>query len=184
MRPLLLGLTVVALVAGCSNDDVASRATNPDGTSAIQIRPVLGACTTVEPATETSVAGQTTLPAQEAGWVQLAGTDQWCQVGPTQADGTVFDSADVQNDPVDGWIVTASLRPGPTGQDLWNDVAAQCFDKAATCPSGQLSIVVDGLAISVASVEIPEFQGSIQISGTFTEAQARAIAGLINAGSV
>lgn len=185
MRPLLFGLTALALVAGCSDDDRADRsAINPDGTSAVQIRPVLQVCMEISPGAtvDTTATAAGAVPPTNNAFVPLADTDEWCQLGPSQADGTVFEGATARQDAVNGWVVDASLQ-STTGQDAWNAIAAQCFQRADTCPTGQISIVVGGVAISVASVQAPEFQGTVQISGTFTETEAVELANLINAGA-
>lgn len=206
MRPLLLGLAALALVAGCSSssegsssDDTVAPDTgvtvvedgdtgttlgDTDDTSPIQLRPVLQACFVVTPTSGETLPSAGQLGDGEAGYVPLSNTDQWCLVGPSQGDGSVFGpDAEAVELAGNGWSVQASLRPGIEGEDIWNALAAQCFQKVETCPTGQLSIVLDGAAISVASVQVPEFQGTVQISGNFTEAEARELADLINTGA-
>lgn len=209
MRPLLLGFAALALVAGCSSDDSSgadtlapdtgktviedsssASDTNPapaDDEFAIQIRPVVSACFEVVPGSSgETIPPPSAVPAGDTAYVPLLNTDQYCQVGPSQADGTVFEpDATAQFDSVGGtWVVQAPLKAGADGEDIFNALASQCFFQEATCPTGQISIVVDGVAISVASVQIAEFSGSVQISGNFTEADARDLARRINAGSL
>ncbi|MEQ1701805.1 MAG: hypothetical protein ABMA25_16980 [Ilumatobacteraceae bacterium] len=212
MRPLLLGLAALTLVAGCSSDDSSSAdtpapdtgltvvetvsSTSDAGPAAadddeftIQIRPVLTACFEVLPGTDgepLALPAPSAVPAEDNAYIPLMNTMQYCQVGPSQADGTVFEpEAQNQFDSVSGtWVVYSPLRPGADGEDVWNALAAQCFERAATCPTGQIAIVVDGVAISVATIQTPEFEGSVQISGNYTEAEARDLARRINAGAL
>ena len=72
---------------------------------------------------------------------------QYCQVGPSPKDalgkyatGEVFkDDAVASVIPGKGWGVLMNLRGGARGEDIWNNLAAECFNKQATCPTGQLS---------------------------------------------
>jgi preprotein translocase subunit SecD len=106
-------------------------------------------------------------------------------VGPVAATGEVFEndaSAEIQNG---SWVVVVTLRSGAVGEDQWNAVAAQCFNKAETCPSQQLAIVLDGEVISAPVVQEPTFTGgSVQISGDFTESEARQLAKILEFGAV
>jgi len=106
-------------------------------------------------------------------------------VGPVAATGEVFEndaSAEIQNG---SWVVVVTLRSGAVGEDQWNAVAAQCFNKAETCPSQQLAIVLDGEVISAPAVQEPTFTGgSVQISGDFTESEARQLAKILEFGAV
>ena len=106
-------------------------------------------------------------------------------VGPVAATGEVFEndaSAEIQNG---SWVVVVTLRSGASGEDQWNAVAAQCFNKAETCPSQQLAIVLDGEVISAPAVQEPTFTGgSVQISGDFTEEEARQLAKILEFGAV
>lgn len=186
MRPLLLGLAALTLVAGCGSDEAYPQATNPDGTSAIQIRPVLEACVEDADAPDaTAVPVTSDVPAEAEGLVLLNGTTQYCRVGPSQADGSVFaPKSKAREDGKGGWQVILQFRYATTGEDQWNAVARQCYDRAETCPTGQMAIVLHGVAHSVATVNVAYFTASIEFSGDFTEDEARDIAKLINAGAV
>ena len=186
MRPLLLGLAALFLVTACGSDESYSRATNPDGTSAIQIRPLLEVCAEGSDATAgTAVPETSDVPADAEGLVLLVDTTQYCRVGPSQADGSVFaPKSKAVEDNRDGWVVLLQFPYATTGEARWNEVAGQCYDRAETCPTGQVAIVIHGVAYSVATVNVPSFANNIQISGDFTEDEARDLAKLINAGAV
>ena len=106
-------------------------------------------------------------------------------VGPAGASGKVFKNdarADVQTGQ---WAVVVGLRSGADGDQLWNKLAAACFNKTAQCPTGQLAMVLDGTVISAPTVNEPEFTGgTVQISGSFTPQEARDLAKILEFGAV
>ena len=106
-------------------------------------------------------------------------------VGPAGASGKVFKNdavADVQSGQ---WAVVVGLRSGPDGDQLWNRLAAACFNKTAECPTGQLAMVLDGIVISAPTVNEPEFTGgTVQITGSFTPEEARDLAKILEFGAV
>ena len=106
-------------------------------------------------------------------------------VGPAGASGKVFKNdavADVQSGK---WAVVVGLRSGPDGDQLWNRLAAACFNKTAECPTGQLAMVLDGIVISAPTVNEPEFTGgTVQITGSFTPEEARDLAKILEFGAV
>jgi preprotein translocase subunit SecD len=106
-------------------------------------------------------------------------------VGPAGASGKVFKNdarADVQTGQ---WAVVVGLRSGPDGDQLWNKLAAACFNKTAQCPTGQLAMVLDGTVISAPTVNEPEFTGgTVQITGSFTPEEARDLAKILEFGAV
>ncbi|MTA40175.1 MAG: hypothetical protein F2560_03950, partial [Actinobacteria bacterium] len=120
--------------------------------------------------------GQTVLPGAKDGLLYL--------LGPAAATGEVFSSdASVQVDQ-GAWVVTANLRGGAGGEDLWNSLAARCFAGGADCPSKQIAIILDGAVISAPVVQVPSFSGSVQISGDFTEVEANDLAKILQFGAV
>lgn len=120
--------------------------------------------------------GQTVLPGAKDGLLYL--------LGPAEATGEVFSSdASVQVDQ-GAWVVTANLRGGASGADLWNALAARCFAGGADCPTKQIAIILDGAVISAPVVQVPSFSGSVQISGDFTEAEANDLAKILQFGAV
>lgn len=106
-------------------------------------------------------------------------------VGPAGASGKVFNNdarADVQSGQ---WAVVVGLRSGPDGDQLWNKLAAACFNRTAECPTGQLAMVLDGTVISAPTVNEPEFTGgTVQITGSFTPEEARDLAKILEFGAV
>jgi preprotein translocase subunit SecD len=106
-----------------------------------------------------------------------------CVVGPSGGTGEVFsrDSAGVELDPQQGWMVVVSLTG--EGEGAWNALAAQCFNGLETCPSRQLAIVLDDVVQSYPVVNAPQFSGQVTISGSFEEGEARALARVLNRGA-
>lgn len=105
-------------------------------------------------------------------------------VGPDQNvnDVLVFErgGADATLNP--GWGVVATLRGGE-GQAFWNSLAQQCFSQAPTCSTGQLAIVLDDVVQSAPSVNQPNFDDQVSITGSFTEDEARSLARVLNRGA-
>jgi preprotein translocase subunit SecD len=106
-------------------------------------------------------------------------------VGPAAASGKVFSNdakAEIQNG---AWVVVVGLRNGADGDALWNALTTKCFNRDATCPSAQVAIVLDGVVISAPVVREAVFTGgSVQISGDFTESEARDLAKILEFGAV
>ncbi len=106
-------------------------------------------------------------------------------VGPAGATGDVFEN-DAQAEVSNGqWVVVVSLRGGAAGEDQWNALATQCFNRAETCPTGQIAIVLDGSVISAPVVQEAVFTGgSVQITGDFTQQEAEDLAKVLEFGAV
>ena len=105
--------------------------------------------------------------------------------GPAGASGLVFSndaSAEINNGT---WSVVVGLLKGSAGEDIWNALSTRCFNKDETCPTGQIAIVLDGEVISAPVVQQAIFTGgTVQISGSFTEAEARDLAKILEFGAV
>jgi preprotein translocase subunit SecD len=114
--------------------------------------------------------------------------------GPSQASGEVFerDSASVQLGQFGEFSVSVDLRAD--GEDTWNSLATQCFNRLASCPStgidtdgsarpGQIAIVLDGIVQSAPVVNVPVFDGSVSITGSFTQDEADQLSDVLNRGA-
>ncbi len=109
---------------------------------------------------------------------------EFCIVGPAGGTGSVFEkgSAKADIDPNNGqWVVGVGLRGD--GEAAWNALARTCSPPSATCPTGQLAIVLDDVIQSAPVVQSPEFSGTVQISGAFEESEVRALARVLNRGA-
>ena len=83
-----------------------------------------------------------------------------------------------------GWGVTVDLRDGSQGRDIWNSIASQCFSRTESCPTGQLGIELDGTIQSAPTMNTSNFTTGVEISGDFTESDARNLARVLNSGSL
>ena len=107
------------------------------------------------------------------------------QLGPVSLTGSALSSASAGLDQGGRWTVNPVFKGGADGIDLFNSAAAQCFSRAATCPTGQLGIVLDGRVISAPVIQTGSFQADqIQISGTFTEGEANDLATSLRYGAL
>jgi preprotein translocase subunit SecD len=107
-----------------------------------------------------------------------------CLVGAAGGTGEVFTNDASASIIQGGWGVTVGLRGGVDGEDIWNAIARECFNGGTSCPSRRLAIELDGEIISAPSVNVPEFTRSVQITGSFTEGEARDLANVLKSGSL
>jgi preprotein translocase subunit SecD len=120
--------------------------------------------------------GQTVYAGQKDGLIYL--------LGPAGATGEVFtNEASAQID-AGGWAVSVNLRDGAAGEDLWNALAKKCFEGGEDCPSKQIAISLDGEVISAPVVQAASFNGSVQITGSFSEKEATDLARILQFGAV
>ncbi|MEY3456315.1 MAG: putative protein-export rane protein SecD [Actinomycetota bacterium] len=106
-------------------------------------------------------------------------------VGPAGASGQVFNNDASADITTGNWVVTVGLRDGELGEDLWNALTTKCFNREPSCPTGQIAIVLDGKVISAPVVQEAVFTGgNVQITGDFTEAEARDLAKILEFGAV
>lgn len=114
----------------------------------------------------------------------LLGEETECLVGPAGGTGEVFEQgsagADI-NQQTGQWVVNVDLRSD--GEILWNAMAQQCFNGTDTCPSRQLAIVLDDVIQSAPTVQTPDFPGTVQISGAFSEDEVRSLSRVLNRGA-
>ena len=160
-----------------------------------------GAATTIPASTDTTVpaSSDSTVPAvaesnisvsedttdPNANAVLLGQNGEAYLVGPAGATGKVFTNnaqAVINNG---NWTVTVELRKGAEGEDLWNALTTKCFNRDATCPTARIAIALDGTVISAPTVQEAVFTGgNVQISGDFSESEARDLAKILEFGAV
>jgi preprotein translocase subunit SecD len=109
-------------------------------------------------------------------------------LGPVALTGNALSGASAQlgGDLGTEWVVNPTFKGGADGIDQFNAVAVQCYAAQATCPSGQLAIVLDGRVISAPRILTPAFEADqIQITGApFTEGEARDLATSLRYGAL
>ena len=160
-----------------------------------------GAATTIPAGTDTTVpaSSDSTVPAVAdsnisvsedttdpyANAVLLGQNGEAYLVGPAGASGKVFTNnaqAVINNG---NWTVTVELRKGAEGEDLWNALTTRCFNRDATCPTARIAIALDGTVISAPTVQEAVFTGgNVQISGDFSQSEARDLAKILEFGAV
>ena len=160
-----------------------------------------GAATTIPASTDTTVPASydSTVPAvaesnisvsedttdPNANAVLLGQNGEAYLVGPAGATGKVFTNnaqAVINNG---NWTVTVELRKGAEGEDLWNALTTKCFNRDATCPTARIAIALDGIVISAPTVQEAVFTGgNVQISGDFSQSEARDLAKILEFGAV
>jgi hypothetical protein len=144
-------------------------------TDPVQLRPVTAECV--------SDPGTTNTPSNPAATQSLpiVGVLQQCEVGPSVGTGAIFErDAAVQPIDPDTPAITVTLRPGADGTDVWNALAGHCYDRDTVCPTQQLAIELGGWLYSVATVQTPVFEGSVQITGAWTDLDAAALTDALN----
>jgi preprotein translocase subunit SecD len=101
-------------------------------------------------------------------------------------DRDIVESARAAENNLGKWTVLPVLRPGPDGIDRFNnELAVQCFIKSATCPTGQLAIVVGDRVLTAPAIQARSFErDQIEISGSFTRDQAQDVADVLNLGDL
>ncbi len=121
--------------------------------------------------------GQTVLPGRKDGLLYL--------LGPVEATGEVFSNDSSAQVDAGGWVVVAKLRSGAAGADVWNALSTKCFAGGAECPTKAVAIILDGEVISAPTVQTATFDnGSVQISGSFSETEAKDLARVLQFGAV
>jgi preprotein translocase subunit SecD len=121
--------------------------------------------------------GQTILPGRKDGLIYL--------LGPADATGEVFSNDSSAQVDAGAWVVVAKLRSGAAGADVWNALSTKCFAGGADCPTKAIAIILDGEVISAPTVQTPTFDnGSVQISGSFSETEAQDLARVLQFGAV
>jgi preprotein translocase subunit SecD len=121
--------------------------------------------------------GQTILPGRKDGLIYL--------LGPAEATGEVFSNDSSAQVDAGAWVVVAKLNSGAAGADTWNALSTKCFAGGADCPTKAIAIILDGEVISAPTVQTATFDnGSVQISGSFSETEAKDLARVLQFGAV
>jgi preprotein translocase subunit SecD len=112
------------------------------------------------------------------------GTDCIYQLGPAGASGQIVADADAQLGQDGQWTVALEVKGGDSIA-AFNALAAECFARGATCPTGQLAIALDSVVQSAPTIQQAAFErDQIQISGSFSEREAKDLALVLRYGSL
>lgn len=82
------------------------------------------------------------------------------------------------------WLVNVELRSGSPGSDDFTALANSCFFAEVTCPTSRVAIEIDGQVESAPSVNAADLGGSVVISGSFTDSEAKDLALVLRFGSL
>jgi preprotein translocase subunit SecD len=106
------------------------------------------------------------------------------KLGPTMLTGQALENAQAGIDK-GAWLIRPTFKAGADGIDKFNAIAGPCNRGDAICPTKRLAIVLDGVVLSAPNIQNPSFsRDSIQISGSFSEADAKDVALALRYGSL
>lgn len=174
------------------SSEVASDSSVPattEATTTTTTEPPLGPLGTSPLNTVPDVVFRPAPPSPDDSMIALPDRDgNTCLVGPVQrgpggeSGGFVFARNSARAELVQGeWQVVVDLTG--EGQSTFNALAGQCFQATQSCPTRQLAIVLDDIVQSAPQVNAPQFDGSVNISGSFTQGEARSLARVLDRGA-
>ncbi|MCP3911761.1 MAG: protein translocase subunit SecD [Actinomycetia bacterium] len=109
------------------------------------------------------------------------------RLGPSLLTGDTLSGASATQQGLT-WVVNPVFHPGADGIDQFNSAAARCHVGAPdplVCPTGRLSIVLDGTVVIAPSIELPSFgRDGIAISGGFDQEEAQDVALVLRFGAL
>lgn len=105
---------------------------------------------------------------------------------PAGATGEIVESAKAELSPTSEWTVSLTLKSGENGIDIFNALAGQCYGGAnAQVCNGSVAITLDSVVQSAPTIQEPSYtRDQIQISGNFTEREAKDLALVLKYGSL
>ncbi len=107
------------------------------------------------------------------------------QLGPSLADGTIVDTAAAEAPELSGdWKVSFKLTG--KGAGVFDSIASKCYPQPdpTVCPMGRLAIVLDELVQSAPSINTDKFNGTGEITGKFSEREAKDLSLVLRYGSL
>ncbi|MFZ6002786.1 MAG: protein translocase subunit SecD [Actinomycetota bacterium] len=106
------------------------------------------------------------------------------RLGPSAASGRIVSTAAAELDPRGQWSVRLEIKGG-SSIEAFNAIASECFNGSETCPTKQLAIVLDSRVVSAPTIKQASFErDQIQITGSFTEKEAKDLALVLRYGSL
>ncbi len=164
----------------------ASATTTTPPTTSTTVDPAADPTATTVPATTTTTVDptRTTPPAENSPDKQVVRPEKDGDtviarylLGPAEVNGQALSSARATVDPTTGvWRVEFSLTGEGTRQ--WNDMATKVGQ------GGQIAIDLDGVVKSAPSLQTTNFPGEGQITGDFTEREAKDLALVLRYGAL
>ena len=106
------------------------------------------------------------------------------QLGPAAATGTIVSTATAELSQTGEWSVSLVVKGGD-GIAKFNAISSECFSKSEVCPTGRLAIALDSEVVSAPTIQQASFKREeIQISGSFTQSEAKDLALVLRYGSL
>ena len=156
----------------------------PPSTTTTTAAPVFGATTTTTALQPAQIPTTTRAKNKAKDQVILPDKDKATRylLGPAGAVGKAVSSARAE---VNNGQWTVHLSMTKDGIDSFNEVSGRCFRGDATCPSKRLAIELDGIVQSAPTIQAETFKrDQIQISGSFSEHEAKDLALVLRYGSL
>jgi preprotein translocase subunit SecD len=106
-------------------------------------------------------------------------------LGPTVVTGAGLSTASADIDQNGKWEVRPVFKGGKNGIDAFNTGAGACYSGAATCPTHQMAILLDGRVLTAPTINNASFQADqITISGGFDQSSAHDVATALKYGAL
>ncbi|MGH9183543.1 MAG: protein translocase subunit SecD [Acidimicrobiales bacterium] len=121
------------------------------------------------------------LPDAEADAGPAAGRGVRYRLGPAAVRGNAVSDAEARFQQT-RWTVTVDFTG--EGNDAFNEIAGRCFNREPVCPTSRLAIVLDGQVVSSPSIVQPDFRGTAEITGDFSEGEAKDLALVLRFGAL
>ena len=188
------GSNVVIQLPGVEDTD---RVLNLVGqTAQLRFRPVLASTPRGSPGTEAIPLTTREEDKPEAKVIlpgKQGGQDYLFELGPSLADGTIVKTARAEAPQAGGgggWKVAFELTE--RGAGVFDGIASKCYPQPdpAVCPAqpgtqyGSVGIVLDGVVKSAPTINTNRFNGTGEITGTFSEREAKDLALVLRYGSL
>ena len=119
------------------------------------------------------------------------------RLGPTDVTGDGLEGANSVYQPVTlynptgGWTVNPLFKGGADGIDKFNALSERCYRRDLTCPGGKTAIEIDNEVLSAPEVQggnasgfVPFTRSNIQITGDFSEEEAKDLALVLEYGAL
>lgn len=178
---------VLAVLPAAKKPSATTTTTTTKPTSSTTL--AAGATTSSSTTTTTQAEVKTSTPAQDqkGATVVLPSRPQQgkpglrYELGPAAFTGKGVSGAKAQfQGGADGWVVVLSLKSD--GSKAFNALAQTAFPKSP--PQNAVAIVLDGIVQSAPAFKEPSFSGDIQISGNFSETDAKDLATVLQYGAL
>ena len=195
---LLIALMASGLLVGCSNSNTPAAASTTAPVTPTTMDPatptapttVLITTSVVPPPQSGSAVLRPVLqilksaseaPAElPAGAAVLSSKDGEAYLtGNVLAEGNIFADAEAIQQADGSHSLTATLREGSQGVDVFNAAAAGCVKKVATCPTGVIAVVVNGTLVGTTIVRVPAATPTLDLRGSLSKDTANAYVRLI-----